>query len=277
MTYQGEKRENIPENVKVFWDETAKRFGAKREATIRDVHLQDLEIAAIKGIIQGRDDVLDVGCGNGYATMAYARSLPNSRVVGIDYCENFIRAANNHLLVENRQVVYGGLNNILFKLDDVTSLGFKDESFDCVIGQRVLINLSTRERQQRAVDEIWRVLKHDGSYACEEVTEQGHQEVNRLRREFGLGDLERYWHNLYIDEPEFLKLLDSKGFDLVERRRFSTYQFISKVFYPASIAPEEPVFESSFNRNAMRIAETTPEFPGFENCSHQVMFVARKK
>lgn len=99
---------------------------------------------------------------------------------------------------------------------DATNLVFPEETFDTVIGQRILINLTNWERQQRAIREVSRVIKSDGSYIACEVTHQGYEEVNRLRKEFGLPSLERYWHNCYLDEEKFLKFLEETGFKLEE-------------------------------------------------------------
>lgn len=270
VTTQGVTRERTGDNVREFWEETADRFQLDPTGTIRDRNFQELEIAAVREVISGSERVLDIGCGNGYATVHYAQDV--GHITGMDYVDSFVRWARRSLEnFSNPEFVVG--DNIEFQVGDVTAIPGEDSMFDAVVGARVLINLTERELQKKAITEIARVLQPGGLYVCVEVTEQGHAEVNRYREMFGLESLERYWHNFYLDEPSFFGVM-SEFFELSETRRFGMYQFLSKVLHPLLVAPEEPRFDSKLNAVARRIAEQIPEF---ETCSHQVMYVFRKR
>lgn len=270
MTFQGKQYERTLENVKKFWDETAALFQTDPRGTIRDVYFQQLEIQAIRKLILGRKNVLDIGCGNGYATLYYSQDVEH--IIGMDYCGGWIQAAQK--LMKNFPVAGVHLReNVTFQVGNILELPFADGGFDAVVCERVLINLPSWELQQQALQELCRVLQPGGLLVCVEVTEDGHAAVNAYRRKFGLEDLEKYWHNLYLEEERFLKYMQQL-FSLQEVKRFGMYQFLSKVVHPLLVAPEQPKFESKFNEVARKIAHHQPEF---EDCSHQVMFVLEKR
>lgn len=270
MTFQGQHRERTFDNVKQFWLETAKTFKLDPQGTIRDRHFRTLEIEEICKVIQGKGKVLDVGCGQGYSTIYYSREV--KEIIGVDYCEDFIVWARE-LLRQFPDPAVMIKNNITFQVADVRNLPFTNEEFDAIVCERVLINLPEKEMQWAAVQELSRVLKPGGLLACAEVTRQGHEQVNRFRTQFGLVPLEQYWHNLYINEAEFIPFVQ-QYFDLLAVKRFGMYHFISKVIHPLLVAPAEPRFDAKINEIALQIARKIPEF---EDCGHQVMFVLKKK
>lgn len=93
--------------------------------------------------------VLDVGCGNGYVLANYARA--GARVSGID----LTRAAVD---LAQKRFALAGLNGE-FLTANAEELPFPDETFDCVCSMGVLHHTPGTER---AVSEIWRVLKPGG-------------------------------------------------------------------------------------------------------------------
>ena len=82
-----------------------------------------------------------------------------------------------------------------------------------------------------------------------------------------------HWHNTYVDEPAFLQAV-APTFELQETIRFGMYGFLSKVVHTLLVQPEEPSFDAPLNEVAARIARKIPDFEG---CSHQVLFVFRKR
>ncbi len=87
-----------------------------------------------------------------------------------------------------------------FRLGDVRSLEFAPRSFDRVISTRVVINLSSREEQRRALHEFARVLRPGGVLLLSEPTMQGWQRLNALRGEWDLPPMGMPAHNVYLDE-----------------------------------------------------------------------------
>lgn len=92
---------------------------------------------------------LDVGCGNGAATLAIA-DLRRLAVTGVDVDPDQIREARN---------AAGVRKDIHFEPADATGLPFPDESFDIVATFKTLHHVPAWER---AVSEMARVLKPEG-------------------------------------------------------------------------------------------------------------------
>jgi len=87
--------------------------------------------------------ILDIGCGNG-RNMKYT----NYNFYGVDNCNNFVQLA--------KQVspnVY---------LSDMTSLPFEDDCFDAIISIASFHHLSSPDRREQALNEMFRVLKPNG-------------------------------------------------------------------------------------------------------------------
>lgn len=270
MTWQGKRKRRTFKNVKAFWEQSGKAKPSDPRITIRDHYFRLLEIETIKSYLNTKNIVLDVGCGNGYSTMHYSQSVKS--IIGVDYAQSLIKGSatvRRSFLKE----VDCRKNNMRFITADVLALPFASGIFDVVIGERLLINLPRWPLQQEALKEIHRVLSRGGLYVCAEVTKEGHDKVNYYRDMFGLPKLERYWHNCYIKESKFLFFIKSY-FKVLEVKRFGMYQFLTKVVYPFAIFPKTPDFLSDFNKTAMEIGK---KIINFNDCSHQVMFVLRKK
>jgi SAM-dependent methyltransferase len=93
--------------------------------------------------------VLDVGCGNGYVLANYARA--GADVSGIDLTEAAITLTRQRFSL-------AGLTGD-FRTANAEALPFPDETFDCVCSMGVLHHTPDTER---AVEEVWRVLKPGG-------------------------------------------------------------------------------------------------------------------
>lgn len=93
--------------------------------------------------------VLDVGCGNGYVLSKYAQE--GADVYGVDITEKGIELCNK------RFELLGISGN--FQVANAEELPFADETFDCVCSMGVLHHVPDT---QKAVREIYRVLKKDG-------------------------------------------------------------------------------------------------------------------
>lgn len=263
----GERKELTDEVVKQYWDGKASEKGDQPEVTIKDFRFRELEIEVIEEHIGEGDRILDVGCGNGYSTLEYARRTKN-QVVGLDYSEPMIEAAIRYHSAHHPET-----GNIKFLVGDARHLPFEDDSFDIVVMQRCLINIPDREEQKKAADEVHRVLESGGKFLLAEVTLQGHKNLNRLRNRFGLGNVKVHWHNTYVDEGDLLAHIKN-GFEVRDIYRFGMYNLISKVIHPLMVAPEEPKFDAKINEVAKIIGK---EFINFEDASHQVLFYLEKK
>lgn len=75
-------------------------------------------------VFKGNENVLDIGCGNGFITKSIAEKLPNGQVVGIDISSNMIQLAiNDFRHISNLQFIQIGAEDFIFekKFDLVVS------------------------------------------------------------------------------------------------------------------------------------------------------------
>jgi SAM-dependent methyltransferase len=97
--------------------------------------------------------VLDVGCGVGIDLPQLARRVGDAgRVIGLELDPDLVRAARQAIGAENRpalQVVQG----------DAEQMPFTDVQFDRVRADRAVQHM---ERPERAIAEMWRVLRPGG-------------------------------------------------------------------------------------------------------------------
>ena len=83
-------------DIKAFWEDRARQFGARPRATLNEAPLRELEIDAMSRRLSRLKPrrVLDVGCGNGYSTRSFATRFPDTQFVGVDYSPEMIRQAS---------------------------------------------------------------------------------------------------------------------------------------------------------------------------------------
>ena len=86
-------------------------------------------------------------------------------------------------------------------------LSFEDESFDIVYTERCLINLLNWEDQQKALQEIGRILKKGGFYFMVESFTDGFDNLNKARGELGLDNIPVAHHNLYFNKQSFREFI----------------------------------------------------------------------
>jgi SAM-dependent methyltransferase len=92
--------------------------------------------------------VLDSGCGEGYVSRELARR--GHKAFGIDVSQYIIKAAKE-ATVGNDGYIRG----------DVCQMPFRDESFDCVVSNFLLVEL---EEPENFIKEVERVLKSKGRF-----------------------------------------------------------------------------------------------------------------
>jgi ubiquinone/menaquinone biosynthesis C-methylase UbiE len=145
---------------------------------------------------------------------------------------------------------------------DALRLPFDDGRFDCAITERCLLNLPTREDQQRAIQEIHRVLKPEGVYLMVEGTEDGLQRLNSLRTKLGLAPIPTAdsdnISSLKFREKEIEEFL-MPLFEVETRQYWGTYYLISRVVHPLLVHPKEPRFDAPINTIARRVTEVIPD------------------
>jgi|SRR3989344_3769742 len=259
--------------VKDFWNKQAKTLKESELATAPDSHYRTLEIKSILKYLKKNASVLDVGCGNGFSTLHFARSLPSSTFVGIDYSEEMIRHANSALQKEKLKK-----GQVTFTVANLLSLSKTPElegrKFDCIISERCLINLASWEEQKRALMEMKKMLKKGGRIILTENTQEGLARLNELRKKFDLEQISVRWHNYYMPEKKLLAFV-KKEFKFEGMENIGNlYYIISRIVY-ASLAKREGK-EPAYMHPINEIASKLPSL-GTYQFSPNFIFLLRKK
>lgn len=98
--------------------------------------------------LEGNLKVLDSGCGEGYVSRELARR--GHKAVGIDASQYIIKSAKE-----------ATIGNDEYVRADVFQMPFRDESFDCVVSNFLLVEL---ENPEIFIKEVQRVLKPNGRF-----------------------------------------------------------------------------------------------------------------
>jgi ubiquinone/menaquinone biosynthesis C-methylase UbiE len=264
----------VKEAIKDYWEERAKENATTPEATTNDFYLRELEISTLIQTLEGLGlgpggTVLDVGCGDGYTTVAVADALTRLRFTGIDYSENMIASARGRVTGKPHLK-----DRVTFSVGDATALNTAagDSTYDAVTTDRCLINLESKEDQARAVAQLARHTKPGGYYVAIENFNEGQHEMNRLRASVDLPEIPIRWHNLYFDEADF-KLLVEPFFEEIEFKEFSSsYYFATRVIYSAmcQMRGETPDYRHEIHQLAVKL-------PWFGQFSPIRMVVMRRR
>lgn len=233
------------EENQAYWEDD-------KTISIIDKNLHQLETDFVSSHLNSADTILDIGCGNGTATLRYARKVKQCH--GIERSERFLGEAIDNLKASN-------VANTRFTGGDIYQLPYEDNSLDAIITQRVLINLPSSEHQQTAIAEIHRVLKPGGRYICLENTYESNERLNEAREAFDLTPIGLHWHNLYLHHDDFMNYTNTL-FNLVEHKSFAMYYLLTRVFAQTFASFEgfgadakmDPVFKL-IDKNARKIQE----------------------
>jgi len=155
------------------------------------------------GLMDIRPDsyVLDIGCGGGMAIKEIVRVATGGFVAGVDYSEVMVRQALKH----NAAAV--GKKRVAIKKGDISSLPFKDESFDraCAIE-----SFNYWPDPVPGLKEVYRVLKDGGLVA---ITTAWNKEMGNQQKYAAMAQKMRF--PLYTGS-EMVEMLTAAGFSKVQ-------------------------------------------------------------
>ena len=211
------------EEIKRYWDDRAAR-DESAQSTTQDFYLREIEFNVVSARLEKYepDLVADVGCGDGRTTTRLANKFGDAFFFGFDYSSSMIENATKHLSSE-------GLENIKFEQLDIRD-GLK-EKVDLVYTTRCLINLPSWDLQKVALNNIHGALKVGGAYLMIENFVEGHENFNRVRRDFGLPEIKIRDHNLFFQRTQLLDYIDGL-FEVEEEVNISSaYYMVTRVIY----------------------------------------------
>jgi len=260
---QGKPRERTLDNIRAYWEAEAAELGTTPEVTIRDFCFRIHELHTLLPLVPRNARLLDAGCGTGFGTVVLSRRTRYA--LGVDASPTMVAwAARLQTDPAQRRRLSRALSPlwelpepdpgaVAFRRADVLALDVPEPAFDVVTAQRLLINLPTPADQRAALRRL-RAHVHDGGLLIlGETTLQGYERTDAYRSRYGLPALERYWHNLYVDESRFGDWAEA-GWEVERMLGFDTYMLLSKVVYPAACGPGNCTFLSGANTAAMEMA-----------------------
>jgi ubiquinone/menaquinone biosynthesis C-methylase UbiE len=242
------------ELIRSHYRQVAQRHGASPRSSMEDDYVRDQELESISGYrgrLRGRSqrplEILDLGCGNGYALARLSASVPPDRLWGIDFSDELLEIARS------RQ-----LPGCTFIQGDARGLPFEAGTFDFIYTERCLINILDPAEQILALREIARMLKPGGDYLMIECFTDGLANNNKARADCGLPPIQEAYHNRYFEKDCFFAAIGGM-FTVVDEAQFSaevplrwnflsSYYFISRVVYPAMLHGGEVVRNSEMAR-----------------------------
>lgn len=263
---------NAADPVHTFWDGMAQSHGESQRATAPDQHYRSLEIKWIGEKLRDGDDVLDVGCGNGYSTFEFAAANPNSRFVGVDYSEPMICHAQARLKREGLKRMAFVTADVRRLSDDLSRAPFRH--YDCVVSERCLINLPDWDSQRGAIMQMAAQLKEGGRLVLVENVTEGLDRLNLLRAGLELPPITVRWHNRYLRMSEIEPFLTREFVIESAENIGNLYYIISRVVYAklAQMDNKEPDYLNPINE----IAAGLPALSSY--CySPNMMWVLRRR
>lgn len=242
---------NKNEAVLNFWND---RAHLKDRAGTNDLIAKQLEIEAIAKYVRDGMNILEVGCGNGITAIELARRY-DVDITAIDYAEEMIAEAQE-LHLDTTTNLKGGLS---FETGDVRELLAYDidAQFDLIYTERVLINLPDWPAQRDAIYNICSLLKPGGAYIMCENSQDGVDQLNKLRALHSLPMITPPWHNRYLRDEELKNINPMEMAGMLEKIDYysSTYYFLSRIVNAIIAAQEgkEPDYNSPINRLALTL------------------------
>ncbi len=232
-----------------FWNNQADVHGTSHSASWGDIYAINLEVENIGRHITENDDVLDVGCANGYSMLCHLDKKPRS-LTGVDFSPSMIEQAEKNLTNQS------GDTKIDFHVGDVRKLQFDDESFNVVYTTRTLINLPNWKDQQQGIEECIRVCKTGGKVIFSEAFWEPLVLLNALRALKSLPPLVEHDFNRYLKKTKVEDFLNEKNI------KFEAVDF-SSVYYLGS-------------RFLRELVTNPADYPGYSNPINKIFYEIEK-
>ena len=212
------------EFIKDFWEQQGKTHQTSHQASWGDRFAIELEVETISQYIKAGDNVLDVGCANGFSTLRQHEINSEARYTGIDYAESMIEHAHKALTERNLSA-----DALRFSVASILDLPFEDGEFDVAYTSRVLINLPTWDQQKEGIEETLRVVKPGGLVVLSEGFWEPLCLLNSFRHLLGMPPLVEHDFNRYLKKAKLEEWLTEKGISFEVNEFSSVYYLGSRV------------------------------------------------
>lgn len=234
------------------WNDWAEKYGSQLRATTKTNSIKRIEIFEISKAISKILDlskkeeedlsILEVGCGNGYNTIAIKEMFNKSVVHGIDFSPKMISNAKKLL----SETVLNKSDSIGFFIGDAKALNNQElllDQYDIVITDRCLINLLGEGDLEKGLYSIFSKLKKGGSGIFIENFINSRNKQDDLREVVGLKRREIPEFNKFLCEESFLELIKSYA-EVIEFRCISSLHDLVLYLLTPALCNGEVDYES---------------------------------
>lgn len=230
---------NVDE-IRSYWEGRA-AGDPSAQSTTQDVYLREIELRVLTEQIERLKpgSVMDIGCGDGRTTIGVARDFSDLKFFGFDYSDAMVENARTNLVAHE-------LENVRFERHDIRDK--LTSCFDLAYTTRCLINLPEWDLQRLALRNIHQALNVGGHYLMIENFVEGQENLNHVRREFGLPEIAVRNHNLFFSRERLLADIDDLFSVKEEINISSTYYMVSRVVY-SRICADNDVQPDYFNEH----------------------------
>lgn len=173
-------------------------------------------------------NILYVGVGGGMELLQFAYfSRKKAGVIGVDVVDEMLAASKQNFAEAEKKNPWFKSEFVDLKKGDALNLPVEDNSID-VAAQNCLFNIFTHEDLQKAIAEMYRVLKPHGRLVlsdptCEQEMPENLKSDDRLRALCLSGALPL---------NDYVKMLTDAGFGTIEIRAKRPYRVLSPAHYP---------------------------------------------
>jgi len=173
-----------PAQIEQRFDAAALRFSGLDEGQqeIVDVQLmRTLIVEAAAKTCPEANQLLDVGCGAGFYTVALLERLPRLNVTLLDISENMLLAAKQNVLKVSREVGAEGVLSI--RQSDIREVELPDESFDIIVSAAALHHLRGESEWHEVFEKLFNALTPGGSLWIADLVASDVEEVQEIMLE----------------------------------------------------------------------------------------------
>jgi len=232
-----------------YWNKKAKNLGFDPAATMKDSNLRELEIQTILSCLRKKDVLVDIGGGNGWATLRYAQKC--RYVYLFDRSLEMVKAAR-------KRIRESGLLNIEANPCDLHDLPKQIPKEVTVINcTRLLINLGSHKNIQKGLRNLIQSGPRHGRLILTEGIDSHFTTLNQWRIACGLEPIPLNWHNTLLDKSKLERTL-KKSFVRSKKIHYGVYYLLSRILHPLLVHPEPPQFGARINDFAALISRFTP-------------------
>jgi ubiquinone/menaquinone biosynthesis C-methylase UbiE len=258
------------EQIRKYWDLQATTHGLSPAASWSDQNVIDLEIRTIIPYLNDGDEVLDIGCANGYSTVHYAMQHA-IQILGIDYIPGMVQNARERLNKIKDKLA----GRVEFSVGDILQIDLPQQKYDKIISTRMVINVGEWSNQLFVLKKCIRALKPEGMLLLSEATLQGWQRMNAFRQEWGLSAIPIPEFNNYLDEKQVIEAL-AEDVDFLDLVNFSSTYFVGTRVIKPLIAQSKDMATKIADPN-MEWNRWFAQLPSIGDYGTQKLFVFRKK